>query len=159
MRQLIPAVFLLMLAACGGADEPAMPSGDKSPIPVEPDGGIGDGATPAAEQSDATVTGIPEPLRGRWGLVAADCEPGRSDAKGLLIVGPDKLTFYESVGTLGEASERTPTRLRARFAFTGEGMSWNRDMLLEAEDGGKALVRQEFGADAAPDPFRYMRCP
>lgn len=158
MRQLIPAVFLL-LAACGGADEAALPSDDESPISVEPDGGIGDGATPAAEANQASAAGIPEALRGRWGLVAADCEPGRGDAKGLLVVSADKLEFYESVGTLGEASERTPQRLRASFAFTGEGMSWTRDMLLEAQAGGKALLRQEFGADSAPDPFRYMRCP
>ncbi|HTM94874.1 MAG TPA: hypothetical protein VL100_03515 [Croceibacterium sp.] len=158
MRQLIPAAFLL-LAACGGADEPALPSGDESPIPVEPDGGIGDGATPAAEPSEATAAGIPEALRGRWGLVAADCEPGRADAKGLLVISADKLKFYESVGTLGEASERTPERMRASFAFTGEGMNWNREMTLEVQDGGKALVRQEFGADAAPAPLRYIRCP
>lgn len=154
MRQLIPVVFLL-LAACGGADEAALPSGDESPIPVEPDGGIGDGATPAETAADD----IPEVLRGRWGLVAADCEPGRADAKGLLVISADQLRFYESVGTLGAATERTPDRLRADFAFTGEGMTWNRDMLLEAQDGGKALVRQEFDADAAPEPLRYMRCP
>lgn len=158
MRRLIPAAFLL-LAACGSADEPALPSDDETPIPVEPDGGIGDAATPTPAPSEVSAVGIPEPLRGRWGLVAADCEPGRSDAKGLLAISADKLKFYESVGTLGEASERTPMRLRASFAFTGEGMSWNRDMLLEVQDGGKALVRQEFGADAAPAPLRYMRCP
>jgi hypothetical protein len=158
MRQLIPAA-LLLLPACGGADEPALPSGDESPIPVEADGGIGDAATPAAAPGEISAVGIPEPLRGSWGLVAADCEPGRSDAKGLLVISADKLKFYESVGTLGEASERTPMRLRASFALTGEGMTWNRDMLLDVRDGGKALVRQEFGADAAPAPLRYMRCP
>lgn len=158
MRQLITAA-LLLLAACGGADEPALPSGDESPSLVEADSGFGDGATPKPAPNEASAAGIPEPLRGRWGLVAADCEPGRSDAKGLLVISADKLKFYESVGTLGEASERAPTRLRASFAFTGEGMSWNRDMLLEMQDGGEALVRQEFGADAAPAPLRYMRCP
>jgi hypothetical protein len=154
MRLLLPAAFLL-LAACGGADEPALPAGDESPIPVEPDGGIGTSPALDAESPE----GIPEPFRGRWGLVAADCEPGRADAKGLLVVSADKLEFYESVGTFGEASERLPERLRATFAFTGEGMNWTRDMLLEVQNNGNALVRQEFGADAAPNPFRYMRCP
>jgi hypothetical protein len=153
MRPLLPAA-LLLLAACGGADEAALPVDDESPIPVEPDGGIG--TSPAIDAE--TATGIPEPFRGRWGLVAADCEPGRADAKGLLVVSADKLEFYESVGTLGEASERLPTRLRAQFAFTGEGMNWTRDMALEVEDNGQTLVRQEFGADAAPAPFRYTRC-
>ena len=158
MRFYIPALFLL-LAACGGADEAALPSGDETPIPVEPDGDIGNGAGPGQAGGEASAEGIPEPLRGRWGLVAADCDATRSDAKGLLTVSPDKLTFYESVGTLGSATERTPLRLRATFEFTGEGMSWSRDMLLEVQDGGKALVREEFGADAAPKPFRYIRCP
>jgi hypothetical protein len=103
--------------------------------------------------------GIPEPFRGRWGLVAADCEPGRADAKGLLVVSADQLKFYESVGKLGEASERLPEQLRAQFAFSGEGMTWNREMSLAVRDSGKTLVRQEFGPEAAPAPFRYMRCP
>jgi hypothetical protein len=154
MRVLFPAVFLL-LAACGGADEPALPVDDQSPIPVEPDGGIGDGATPAAVVEE---TGIPSSLRGRWGLVAADCEPGRADAKGLMVVSEDKLKFYESVGTLGDATERTPEGLRASFAFTGEGMTWTRGMSLALADGGKTLVREEFGPEAMPKPLRYTKC-
>jgi hypothetical protein len=151
MRVLIPAVFLL-LAACGGADEPALPTDDET-LPAEPDGGIGDGASPAAEVDE---TGIPSPLRGRWGLVPADCEPGRADAKGLLTVSADKLEFCESVGTLGEASERLPQSLRANFAFTGEGMTWTREMSLETD--GKTLTRTEYGAEAMPEPLRYTRC-
>lgn len=152
MRILIPAAFLL-LAACGGADEPALPT-DEETLPAEPDGGIGDGATPVAEVDEA---GIPSSLRGRWGLVAADCEPGRADAKGLLVVSADKLEFYESVGTLGTVSERLPQTLRANFAFTGEGMTWTREMSLESD--GKTLVRTEYGADAMPEPLRYTKCP
>ncbi len=150
MRQLIP-VTLLLLAACGGADDPALPADDETPAPM-----AGANGTPLAEATDASPAGLPEPLRGRWGLVAADCEPGRADAKGLLIVTSDKLEFYESVGTLGDVTERLPERVRATFAFTGEGMNWTRDLLLEVQ--GDTLVRQEFGADAAPAPFRYTRC-
>ena len=150
MRVLIPAVFLV-LAACGGADEPAIPA-DESPIPVEPDGGIGDGATPVAVDE----AGIPATLRGRWGLVAADCEPGRADAKGLMVVSGDKLEFYESVGTLGTASERLPQSIRAGFAFTGEGMTWTREMVLETD--GETLTRTEFGPEAMPEPLRYTKC-
>lgn len=150
MRQLIP-LSLLLLAACGGADEPALPADDATPTESAT-------ASPIAEASAEAGAGIPEALRGRWGLVPADCEPGRADAKGLLAVSADRLEFYESVGTLGDITERTPEGLRASFAFTGEGMSWTRGMSLQLADGGATLVREEFGTDAAPAPFRYGKC-
>src|SRR5437868_4439151 len=52
---------------------------------------------PAAstEQPAATVS-IPAALQGRWGLAPNDCTSTRGDAKGLLVIGPDQLTFYES---------------------------------------------------------------
>lgn len=149
MRPLIPAT-LLLLAACGGADEAALPA-DEETVPVE-------AATPAPSPSASIALAIPAALQGRWGLVPADCEPGRADAKGLLVVSGSKLEFYESVGTLGAVSDSGTTRIRALFAFTGEGMEWTRDMLLEAADGGRTLVRREYGADAAPEPFRYSQC-
>ena len=97
-------------------------------------------------------------MQGRWGLVAADCEPDHADAKGLLTITADKLRFYESVGTLGDIREGAENRIRASFDFEGEGMEWQRDMTLELQDGGSALVRREFGAEAATEPLRYSRC-
>ena len=82
----------------------------------------------------------------------------RADNKGLLTITPTTLKFYESIGVLGAISERTDTRLRAAFAFEGEGMKWNRDMTLDVQDGGKTLIRREYGDDAAPGPFKYSRC-
>lgn len=148
MRRLIlaPLAPLAMLAACGEADEPALPPGEATPATE----------TPAPTASPSVASAIPAALQGRWGLVAADCEPGRADAKGLLVVSANKLEFYESVGTLGPVSESDASSLRALFAFTGEGMTWTRDMQLTVE--GDTLVRREFGADAAPEPFSYSRC-
>lgn len=114
--------------------------------------------TPTAQASQAAGD-IPAVLQGRWGMVAADCTSTKGDAKGLLLIGPAKLTFYESVGKLGEVKEHSDNRIRANFSFTGEGMEWNREMVLEAQNEGKALVRQEFGADAMPTPLKYARCP
>jgi len=153
---LLPA--LLALAACDGgtqgADvttEEAAANGDlaanSSIAPVEPD----DAGTPAP-------TEIPEAIRGRWGLVAADCTSTRGDAKGLLEIDAGRLRFYESVGTLDTVMDAEPTRLRATFDFEGEGMTWEREMVLDVQDGGSTLIRREYGEDAAPGPFRYSRC-
>jgi hypothetical protein len=153
---LLPA--LLALAACDGgtqgADvttEEAAANGDlaanSSVAPVEPD----DAGTPAP-------TEIPEAIRGRWGLVAADCTSTRGDAKGLLEIDAGRLRFYESVGTLDTVMDAEPTRLRATFDFEGEGMTWEREMVLDVQDDGSTLIRREYGEDAAPGPFRYSRC-
>ena len=101
---------------------------------------------------------IPLALRGRWGLVAADCTSTRGDAKGLITISADSLRYYESVAKLGTVTARSDTSLAANFAFSGEGMEWRRDMTLKLQDGGKALVKQEFGADAIPGPLTYRQC-
>ena len=115
--------------------------------------------TPSSASMGIPEFGIPVSTQGRWGLVPADCTSIRGDAKGLLIVSATTLTFYESRGTLKRIAERSDMRLRATFAFSGEGMTWTRDELLEVKDGGKTLIRREYGEDAAPGPFKYARCP
>ena len=55
-------------------------------------------------------------------------------------------------------SEAAPTRIRAAFDFTGEGMTWQREVVLDVQDDGATLIRREYGQDAAPGPFRYARC-
>jgi hypothetical protein len=144
----LPLVCLIALAACdSGASNPE-PAGTTAP--EAPD-------IASATPSPAAST-IPATIQGRWGLVPADCEPGRDDAKGLLTIGPTKLEFYESVGTLTEIEEASDTRIRAAFAFTGEGMTWQRDETLDAQDNGQTLIRREYGEDAAPGPLRYSKC-
>ena len=152
---LLPALFVL--AACDrgtqGADqtaEDAAAAGNLAenssvgPAPTE-------SATPAPTQ-------IPAAIQGRWGLVPGDCTSTRGDAKGLLAISADKLEFYESVGTLDTIMDAEPTRIRATFDFEGEGMTWQREVVLDAQDGGATLVRREYGEDAAPGPLRYAKC-
>ena len=152
------APALLALAACDGGTQSADVTTDEaaargdlaansSIAPVEPD----DAGTPAP-------TEIPDALRGRWGLVPADCTSTRGDAKGLLEIAANRLRFYESGGTLDTIMDAEPTRLRADFDFEGEGMTWEREMVLDVQDGGTSLVRREYGDDAAPGPFRYSKC-
>lgn len=115
--------------------------------PAQPDSGIG--------QGDAA---IPVALQGRWGLVAADCTSTKGDAKGLLTIGAGDLRFYESQGILAHIRERSATRLVADYKFSGEGEDWDRLMQLTVQDGGRTLVRRDYGEGAAPEPMRYSRC-
>ena len=148
---------LLALTACDrgtqGADVTAEEAAAKGDLAAN-----SSVAPTSSASTDAELAQIPTAMQGRWALVPADCEPGRADAKGLLTITADKLRFYESVGTLGDIREAAENRIRASFDFMGEGMEWQRDMTLELQDGGSALVRREFGADAAPEPLRYSRC-
>jgi hypothetical protein len=134
-------VLALALAACGSSEEPtAEQSAAATPTP-----------TPLP-------TEIPAGYQGRWGMTAEDCTGDAAAAKGLLEISPTELKFYESVGTLETVTGATGDRFRGAFAFTGEGMSWERDVVLDLRDGGKILVRREFGEDASPEPFDYTRC-
>jgi predicted small lipoprotein YifL len=154
---LLAAATVLTLAACQ-QETPVQqePAADTTP-PEATD------PTPAAT-TDSTAfdaqpaTQLPAAMQGRWGLVPADCEPGRADAKGLLVIAPRRLEFYESAATLTDISESAPGRIRASFDFTGEGMSWQRDMTLAVGDDGRTLVRREFGEDAATEPLHYTKC-
>ena len=154
--RLIFLALPLALAACGQqAGEPA-PEASETAIPVEPDGGIGDGAGPPSPSDTVGIPeqGIPVAVQGSWGLTQADCTSTRGDAKGLLRVSPTTLTFYESVGRLGTIKDRSDTSIRADFGFTGEGMTWTREVALETRDGGKTLVHR-----IQPDEqWEYTRC-
>lgn len=161
MKSTIAALpALLVLAACDGdipesglADDQAVIS-DSTPLATA----SVPTAAPASDEAATPITSIPQPIQGRWGLTAADCEPGRGDATGLLVITGGKLEFYESVGTLTEIEEAEAGRIRAAFDFTGEGMTWERDLVLDVQDQGQTLIRREYGQDAAPGPFRYVKC-
>lgn len=142
----------LALAACSSSDEPSETASPESEAPAAM-------PEPSASSEPASLSdAIPAAIQGRWGLVPADCTSTRGDAKGLLVIGPEKLTFYESVGTLGTVKEGGDKRLLASFAYTGEGMSWTREEELVVNEGGKELVRTEHGKGAMPQPLTYTRC-
>jgi hypothetical protein len=151
---------LLALAACDngtqGADitaEEAAAGGD-----LAGNSSVAPAPSPPVDTGTPAPTEIPATLRGRWGLVPGDCTSTRGDAKGLLTITADKLEFYESVGTLDTIMEAEPARIRATFDFEGEGMTWEREAVLDVEDDGATLIRREYGEDAAPGPFRYTKC-
>ncbi|WP_192878898.1 hypothetical protein [Sphingopyxis lindanitolerans] len=162
-----------LLAACSGGDdkqaapEPDAPSTAEPVRPAEEAGAVDLAYTPdpAVEPPAAPDPGIgtgdkaiPAAIQGHWALNPADCRatPGadltafRIDAK--------TLRFFESAGDLARVRERSPDRLVADYKFSGEGEEWDRLMQLTVEDGGKTLVRRDYGEGAAPEPMRYSRC-
>ena len=140
-----------VLAACAAlaaCDDP--PQGAQS----GPEVAAAAGTTP-----DELGGALPAAMQGRWDINAADCTTTMGDDKGLLTIDADTLAFYESRATLETVRERSQTWIDAVFAFSGEGTTWQRRMTLELVDNGQALIRRDHGADAAPDPLRYDRCP
>lgn len=146
---------VLALAACDRGTQGA----DATTEEAEAEGNVvgNSSVAPAPTESPDAAERIPSAIQGTWGLAPADCEPGR-DATGRLTITEDKLEFYESVGTLDDIDEVEPTRVRASFDFTGEGMSWERDVVLDVQDDGATLIRRDYGTDAAPGPFQYQKC-
>lgn len=147
----VVSIFALALAAC--SKEPAGPTEQ----PTEE--ALPEPAASVATEPAAVPTAIPAVLQGRWGIVDADCTSTRGDAKGLLTIDADTLKFYESAATLGAIQSGSASALKAGFAFTGEGQSWNLDVALSSPDGGKTLIRKDTGPDAAPGTLTYKKCP
>ena len=158
MRTLLTlSLSALALAACAeNVEEQPEPDASETMMPVEPDGGIGDGATPPTDMVDGD---IPDAFHGRWGLVPADCTSDRGDAKGLINIDAEGIQFYESRGVVGTVETSEPGQFRATYDFTGEGMEWTRDMELNVSEDGTQLVRSEYGEDALAEPLTYTKCP
>jgi len=152
MRMTLALAATAILTACGApADDGA------DPVATEAADGV-PAAIASAEPAVQTGLGIPAAMHGRWGLAPADCTSTRGDAKGLITVSAGEIRFYESVGQVDTASERSDSAFRGTFAFTGEGMQWTRDMALALGPDGTTLVRSEFGADALAEPMTYTKC-
>lgn len=165
---LVPLVAMAVLSACSQEPETEPTTAattefvpdDSVPSEVAVDPSVAPVTPPVAEDSavPAAAATIPAVAQGRWGMVAADCTSTRGDAKGLLVIDGKSMKFYESVGRIGAVKEQSDTRIRAAFSFSGEGMTWTNDEVLDVQDGGKVLIRREYGEGASPGPLRYMRC-
>lgn len=149
----------LALSGCSGSSEPSdEPSSEAAPVSAAVPGPAPVPAGEPATGSASSAAAIPLALRGRWGLVPADCTSTHGDAKGLLEVGANQLTFYESSARLSKVTAAGKDRVRATFAFSGEGQEWTQDVELRAWEGGAKLIRQDRGPDALPGPLTYTRC-
>ncbi|RIV87713.1 hypothetical protein [Aurantiacibacter zhengii] len=149
-------VALLTLAACGSQDEPSEPRPDaaETAIPVEPNGGIGDGA-PSLTQTDdlAQDDGIPARYHGAWDYVDGNCNPA-SDLR--VEISADQVIFYESVGEVENVSIGADGADVA-LAMEGEGENWNSRFRLSLQGNPERLVMQNVDYPSDPTNIR-KRC-
>ena len=161
MRRLptVSLAFVLMLAGCGKPDpvdnQAAKAAASLPEVNSTAPTSIGEPHvdTQAAGPLPAAATTIPAALQGRWGLSPGDCTTTRGDAKGLLVVTPTELRFYESRAVPSENIETDPDSIAGNFAFSGEGQSWNKYESLKIEK--QVLVRTETKPMAS---FSYAKC-
>lgn len=160
MKRFRLPIFTLLaigtIAACEKSDPVANEAGAIAPAPVTSNsaGPVAGGPPPlAANTSDDSGDTIPAALQGRWGLTPADCEPGRSDAKGLLTISATDLKFYESRAVPGTSIERGPKSISGNFDFAGEGERWSTYISFKLQNDG--LVRTERNPAAS---YTYAKC-
>ena len=155
---LIVPLAMLTVVACSGRDPVDDKAKNTAGLPAAHESAPDPrGAPPAnavaAEPVSASAAKIPALLQGRWGLSPNDCTSTRGDAKGLLVVGPDNLKFYESRAVPEPDAQTSRDSISGNFAFTGEGQTWTKFQALELQ--GQQLVRTESSPMAS---FTYARC-
>lgn len=168
-RLTLPALLALAIAACqqpaddgnitidneinaAGADIEALPPSEESGDPDvvdEPDEDDGVGS------DDPGETVIPAAFRGRWGMVPADCTSTRGDAKGLIVIGPNSIKFYESLATLTKVTMNAPENFTGDFSFIGEGQTWTKSQNLKLTGSSNTLIRSDTEPAAS---YSYKRC-
>lgn len=155
----ISVVALLAIAACSGhrpvdrqanAAAAALPDVN-SPAPSAT--GEPHGKTEPATAMPAPAARVPAALQGRWGLTPGDCTTTRGDEKGLLIVTPNDLHFYESRAVPAADVAVSADSISGNFVFAGEGQTWSKYEALKMN--GNVLVRTETNPSAS---FTYAKC-
>ncbi len=153
---LLVCIMTVTVAACSKRD-PVDSRANAADLPAindavpDPTGAPPEKAAPASRPPTPAAS-IPAALHGRWGLTPMDCTSTRGDAKGLLIIGPSEVRFYESRAVPENAQSGTDS-ISGDFSFTGEGQTWTKFEALELK--GAELVRTESNPMAS---FTYARC-
>jgi len=148
---------IMSMVACSGRD-PVADGADNTAATVAQENAVvpqvaANETDNAAAEPRLTSATIPSALHGRWGLTPEDCTSTRGDAKGLLIVSPNQLKFYESVGKPAGELKISADSASGDYVFSGEGMTWKKYQVLEIQSG--KLVRTESSPMAS---YTYARC-
>lgn len=155
----ISCALTLAVVSCGQPDPVANGANVVNlPVPAnhaEPDPAGLPPQNAAAPQPAVPESGskIPVRLQGRWGLTPADCTSTRGDTKGLLVVAPDQLSFYESRAIPTADVNTDAGSISGHFNFTGEGQNWSKFEALKRT--GDKLTRTETNPAAS---YTYAKC-
>ena len=171
-RWLLRLAPAMLLAACSDdARDTAAPEAAETPIPVEPGGGIGDGATPLPEAADEPegdfAMTMPTALRGQWreddlgrAPTAEDCnqtsQTNRNFGK-VLSVRDDGYGLFETGGRIMEVHNRTDSMIDATFdtTYADEPTQARRDFALQPD--GTLAVNDDDG-DGRMTVTQYRPC-
>ena len=164
MRLRLPVISFAIIAALVACSKPPPVAKDANavtalPVAAEqnaasPAGGPPRGsAAPADPSPPPSAAVIPAALQGRWGLTPRDCTSALGDAKGLLVISPGELRFYESRAVPASGLQSESDSIIGDFQITGEGQSWTRFERLELQ--AAKLVRTETNPAAS---YTYAKC-
>jgi len=171
-RFTLPALLALAIAACQQSNDDSNITIDNEINAAEAANADVETLPPSEESGDPDVTNrpdeadddgsddagqlvIPAAFRGRWGMVPADCTSTRGDAKGLIVIGPTSIKFYESLATLTKVTMDAPENFTGTFSFIGEGQTWTKSQNLKLTGSSNTLVRSDTEPAAS---YRYKRC-
>ncbi|WP_379545619.1 hypothetical protein ACFCW2_08365 [Qipengyuania sp. DSG2-2] len=180
MRFSLVLAAALALSACGEASSPdTSPEPAETMMPVEPDGGIGDGAEPlpdASENTEAAPKDEPEITGPDEGLLEEDARKDAA-ARGMgengipadyhgvwdyvegtcaresdlrVAITGDTMTFYESIGKVTAVVNRPNGDRIVTLAMSGEGETWEETLKLEMDSTAMRMVISDPAG--APEP-------
>ena len=193
MRRILTfSVATLALCACSvqeaDRDDPSTPGDDattqdapaegvpETPIPVEPDGGIGDGAPPLEdmvlgqesgepEEPSAFAKSFPTAIRGKWRETsgakptAKQCDGYETQNMGkVLTVRADRYSFFETGGSFIAVSDRGPDHIRAVFDTTYADEPTRDELEFRVDPVARTLTVENFDAGEEGKTV-YRRCP
>ena len=152
-------LLVLAVAACGSGREPVDPDATNTAAPADVNApgpsanGEPHGNTVPATPLPSPSSPIPSALQGRWSLTPAGCAPGRTSARGLLVVTPGELRFEDSRAVPSADVASDAFSIAGNFAFTGDGRSWTKYEALKVDK--RILTRTEMNPTAS---FSYAKC-
>ena len=140
----------VLTAACSDNSDTA-PDPDAT-MTVEPDGGIGDGATPPAP---VTADTIPVAFLGVWDTGNGTCA---LSSETRMEVRPGTMQFYETHGDVTRIEVGSPEKIVVTLAMEGEGEEWQMARMFTLSDDGQTLTPSAVDAEEQFEPTPFTKC-